>query len=441
MKREASAAIEAVPRPDHEVGIIGAGFGGIIAGMELARAGHRSFVILEQATEIGGVWRDNVYPGCACDVRGFLYSMARYPNRNWTGHYATQPEILNYIRQATKETGLEPHLRLGSAVVEAQFLQDRGCWRLTLGSGAVCHVRMLILATGLQNRPFTPALPGLELFRGSSCHSARWDTSIDLKGKRVAVIGTGASSVQIVPSLAGTALQLVVFQRTAPWVFPRGNRPFTNLERRVFRSFPAVQALARATINGAMELVGRGFLGTPLVHRLVQLSALRHLRRQVGDEELRRKLTPDYPVGCKRLAISDDFYPAFNRPDVALVTAPISAVEPTGIRTRDGTLHEVDHIVFATGFTVADFAGHLRVVGRDGQALTEVWGSAPEAYLGITVSGFPNLAMLLGPNSALGHSSQIHIIESQVQYAIQYLDALRRSEEHTSELQSLRHLV
>jgi cation diffusion facilitator CzcD-associated flavoprotein CzcO len=358
-------------------------------------------------------------------VLSHLYCLARYPNPDWTAAYATQPEILNYLRQATKEAGLEPHLRLGSVVVEAQFLQDHGCWRLILGSGAACHVRMLILATGLQNRPLTPALPSLELFHGSTFHSARWDTSVDLREKRVAVIGTGASSVQIVPSLAGKAAQLVVFQRTPAWVFPRKDRTFSKLQRRILHAFPATQAVARVTINWLMELVGQGFLGTSLVNRLVQFIALRHLRSQVSDEEIRSKLTPDHLIGCKRLVMSDDFYPAFNRPDVALVTAPISAVEPTGIRTSDGTLHEVDHIVFATGFTVADFAGRLRVVGRDGRVLSEVWTSAPEAYLGITVSGFPNLAMLLGPNSALGHSSQLQIIESQVKYVIQYIDALR----------------
>jgi len=310
-------------------------------------------------------------------------------------------------------------------VIEACYLEMAACWRVELRDGAVLHVRALIVAAGPLNRPFTPAFKGLELFEGTTGHSSAWDPTLDLAGKRVAVIGGGASAVQIVPNIAGVVGHLSVFQRSAPWVMPRGDRPSSAFERWLFRRAPAAQALARAAIFWGLEGVGSAFFGNAAMNGLLKWVGLRKLRREVRDPATRKALTPDYAIGCKRLTVSDDFYPAFNRPNVTLTTDPIAEIAPTGVRTRDGTLHAVDHIVFATGFVVADPDAFLRVVGAGGRVLTEQWATeGAQAFRGMTIAGYPNLAMLLGPNSGLSYTSAVHVVESQVRYLLQYLDAL-----------------
>lgn len=408
---------------DYDVGIVGAGFGGLIAGLELLRSRRRSFAIFERAPEVGGVWRDNAYPGCATDVRSQLYAIERYPNPDWTTVYAGQAEILAYLKMVAREGGLEPHLRFGAEVVEARFIDARSYWSLRFLDGSTLRVGMLILATGPQSRPNVPSLPGLESFAGGVNHSSRWDRDFNPSGQRIAVIGTGASAVQIVPRLVDQTAHLTVFQRSAPWILPRGDRHFTRLERWLFRHVPGAHALRRSAIYWLMEIVGSAFFTGALAQSVLQSLARRHLRRQVRDPATREALAPDHVLGCKRVLISDDFYPAFNRPDVSLVTASIQRVEPRGIRTADDVLHAVDHIVLATGFTVAEATGFLRIIGRHGILLEEAWADGPVAYLGISVAGFPNLAFLLGPNSGLGHSSAIHVIESQMSYVLQYLAA------------------
>ncbi len=414
-----------MPDLDYEIGVIGAGFAGLTAAIQLLGAGRTSLALFERANELGGVWRDNLYPGCACDVRSHLYSLASDPNPHWPSIYARQADILAYLKRVAEHRDVTRRIRFGVDIVEARFLEAAGCWRLTEAGGGVRHVRVLILATGPLNRPSLPAIPGLERFRGGVMHSSAWDTALDLTGKRVAVIGTGASGVQVVPNIAGRVAKLTVFQRSAPWVMPRGDRRTTQAERWLFRRFPATQAVVRAAIYWALEGVGSAFFGNAWLARVLRRVALRKLRREVRDPQVRAKLTPDYAIGCKRLTVSDDFLPTFNRANVELVTDPIAEVTREGVRTCGGAEHPLDHIVFATGFVVADPDDFLRVVGRGGRVLPEQWAQeGAQAYRGVTVAGYPNLALLLGPNSALSYSSVIHVVESQVRYLLKYLEAL-----------------
>lgn len=415
-----------VEAPDFEVGIIGAGFSGLVAAIELLRAGCRDFVMLERADDVGGVWRDNIYPGCACDVPAPLYSIANRPNPGWSRNFAPQPEILDYLRGISREPGIAGCIRFGYEVGEAVFDAARGAWRLSARDGRVLHVRLLIAAMGPHSRPKMPLLPGREKFTGTLIHSSRWDASLHLQGSKVAVIGTGASAIQIVPALAGVAAELTVVQRSAPWVLPRGERRRTAWERWLFRTLPITQRLNRAAIYWLMEFIGLAFVGPRPFNNMLGAVVLHKLAREVHDPKRRAQLVPDYRVGCKRLMVSDDYYPVFNRPDVKLVTSPFVALAAGGFETADGAFHEAEHIVFATGFHVADPDNFLRVVGLDGRVLADEWArEGAHAFQGTTVSGYPNLALLLGPNSGLSHSSAIHVVESQMAYVVGYLRALR----------------
>ncbi len=421
---QANALTPATPPVDYDVGVIGAGFAGLVAAIQLLQAGRSSLAVFERAAELGGVWRDNVYPGCACDVRSHLYGIASDPNPEWPSSYARQADILAYLKRVADRRKVTRHIQFGIEIVEARFLESAGCWELTDAGGGVRHVRTLILATGPLNRPSLPNIPGLERFAGSFVHSSAWDSSLDLADKRVAVIGTGASGVQIAPNIAGQVSRLTVFQRSASWVMPRGDRRTTRLERRLFRRFPVAQALVRGAIYWALEGVGSAFFGNALFAWGLRQVALQKLAREVRDPQLRKRLTPDYAMGCKRLTVSDDFLPTFNRPNVELVTEPIAEITADGVRTRSGADYRLDHIVFATGFIVADPDDFLRVVGRGGRVLPGQWAEeGAQAYRGVMIAGYPSLALLLGPNSALSYSSVIHVMESQMRYVLKYLDA------------------
>jgi cation diffusion facilitator CzcD-associated flavoprotein CzcO len=413
-------------QPDFEVGIIGAGFSGLVAAVELRRAGCNDFIILERADDVGGVWRENVYPGCACDVPAQLYSIARRPNPDWSRNFAHQSEILDYLRGISREDGIGERVRLGFDVLEARFDAARGHWRLIARDGRVVHVRVLIAAMGPHSRPKLPPLPGRDKFSGTLLHSSQWDHSLPLQGRKVAVIGTGASAIQIVPALAGVVAELIVVQRSAPWVLPRGERQRRAWERWLFRKLPFTQRLSRAAVYWLMEFIGLAFVGPRPFNKLLGAVVMHKLAREVHDPLRRAQLVPDYRVGCKRLMVSDDYYPAFNRSDVKLVTSPFVALTAGGFETADGVRHEADHIVFATGFHVADPDDFLRIVGLDGRVLADEWArDGANAFQGTTVSGYPNLALLLGPNSGLSHSSAIHVVESQMAYVVGYLQALR----------------
>jgi cation diffusion facilitator CzcD-associated flavoprotein CzcO len=301
------------------------------------------------------------------------------------------------------------------------------CWEVHDENGSICRVKMLILATGPHSRPRMPSFPGQATFSGDMFHSAAWDASVKLAGKRVAVVGSGASAVQIVPNIAAEVSHLDVFQRSAPWILPRGSRRIGGFSQWLFRRVPLLQTLSRQIIYWAMEFVGLAFMGNDRIGHWLSGIALRKLAREVKDTAVRTKLTPDYKFGCKRVLVSDDFYPAFNRPNVALVTEKIVRIEPNGIRAGDGHLYEADVIVFATGFIVADTDNYLRVVGTGGRVLADEWNrDGCEAYLGINVAGYPNMALLLGPNSGLSHSSALHVMESQMRYIVQYLEEISK---------------
>jgi cation diffusion facilitator CzcD-associated flavoprotein CzcO len=406
--------------------IVGAGFSGLGMGIRLKQAGIDDFVILEKAGGVGGTWRDNHYPGAACDVESHLYSFSFEPNPGWSRTFAGQREILAYLEHCADKYGLRPHLRFDTAVTGATFDERAGTWTVKTSRGDRLPARVLVSAIGGFNLPSYPDIPGLDTFGGKVVHSARWDDSYPLEGKRVGVVGTGASAIQIVPAIAPRVGRLHVFQRTPPWIVPKLDHPISEQERERFRRWPALQRLERARQYWLRELVAVGFVKSPAVLRLASKLALRYLRASVRDRALRDKLTPSYTMGCKRILPSNDYYPALTRENVELVTEGIQEVRPRGIVTRDGQLRELDAIVCATGFTVADFLLPFSMKGRGGRDLNEAWRGGAEAHLGSTVSGFPNFFIVFGPNTGLGHNSMIFMIESQIDYAMSAIRLLKK---------------
>lgn len=402
--------------------IVGAGFAGLAMGIRLKQSGFNDFTIVEQDDGVGGTWRVNHYPGAACDIESHLYSFSFAPNPDWSRTFAPQREILAYLERCTDTWGLRPHLRLNTAVTGARFDEASGTWRVDTSAGDTLIARVLIPATGGLSRPSYPDIPGLSSFAGQTFHSARWNHEEALTGKRVAVIGTGASAIQIVPAIAPEVGKLHLFQRTPPWIVPRNDRALTALERTAFRHAPALQQGVRALQYLRHELLAVGFVMRPELLRLLSNLALYHLRRSIPDPVLREKLRPDYVMGCKRILLSDDYYPSLLRDNVELVTEGIREIVPNGVVTSDGEMREVDALVLATGFQAADAVAPFTVTGRNGRELNDAWRNGAEAYLGTTVAGFPNLFLIVGPNTGLGHSSMVFMIESQVAYI---LDALR----------------
>jgi cation diffusion facilitator CzcD-associated flavoprotein CzcO len=409
---------------DFHVGIIGAGFGGLVAAMRLQRQGY-SFVIFERALELGGTWRDNTYPGCACDVASQLYSFADEPNPDWSQRYSPQGEILAYLKHVAEKRDLIRHIRFGTDVTEARFSPD-GTWTVHDRQGGRTRVRFLIMATGPLNRPIMPDLKNASEFEGVYFHSSQWRHDVDLAGKKVAVIGTGASAIQIIPAIAPRVGHLTVVQRTPPWVFFRHDTRTTNFWKHLFRHVPGAQRLVREATFWYYELVGRGFMGNQLIQQILQTLGRWQLRSQIKNVELRKKLSPTFQVGCKRILRSDDYYPVFNRPNVTLVNEPFDRFTPMGWATASGKQFDADLVVFATGFEAAEVNLYLKVYGLEGRDLLEEWQrNSPEVHRGCTVSGYPNLALLLGPNTGLGHNSVVHIMESQMNYVMDYLHHLK----------------
>lgn len=405
------------------IAIIGSGFSGIGMAVRLKQAGHEDFVILERAGDLGGTWRDNDYPGCACDVPSHVYSYSFELNPGWTEGYAKQPEIHAYLRRVAEKHGLLPHIRYGAEVQGAAWDEGAGEWELETPIGGF-RARFLIPATGPLSEPAIPDLPGLESFRGKTFHSGAWDHEHDLSGERVAVVGTGASAIQIVPQIQPQVAELTLFQRTPPWIVPRMNPRIGRTRRRLMRRFPFLMKALRGALYAAQEIRVFGFL-RPRWMWIAKQVAQHHLRRQVPDPQLRAKVTPGYVIGCKRVLISDDYYPSLSEPNVELVDAGVSEIRPSSVIDSAGGEHEADTIVFGTGFEVTEppIAGVLR--GRDGRTLAEHWSEGMQAYRGTTVAGFPNLFFLLGPNTGLGHNSMVYMIESQLEYVMQCLDGLR----------------
>ena len=421
-----------------DVAIVGSGFAGIGMGHRLKEAGMHDFAILERGEDVGGTWWWNSYPGCQCDIPSHLYSFSFALNPDWTRTYSMQEEIHRYLRGCAERFGLLPHVRFGHEVKKAAWNDEEGRWDLDTTAGPLT-ARVLIGGQGGLSEPRIPAIPGREDFEGPSFHSAQWDHSVDLRGKRVAVLGTGASAIQIVPSIQPEVERLFVFQRTPPWVMPHSDRPTTRVERAVYRRFPALQRFVRNAVYSVREVVTPGFTRNTWPLSLLERRAQMHLRSQVKDPELREKLTPDYRIGCKRILPSDKWYPAIQEENVEVVTAGIAGVTARGIRTADGAEHEVDVIVYATGFHVTEIPFGKRVVGREGKALSEIWDGSPQAYKGTTVPGFPNLFFVLGPNTGLGNNSIIYMIESQIAYVMDALRTMTRDGLHAVEVKPEAH--
>ncbi|MGW4794545.1 flavin-containing monooxygenase [Nonomuraea sp. NPDC004297] len=407
--------------------IVGSGFAGICMGIRLKQAGHHDFVILEKAAELGGTWRDNTYPGCACDVPSHMYSYSFELNPDWSRMFAPQEEIQGYLRECAADHGVLPHIRYGKRVVSMEYDDAARCWTVTTEDGDTLRPKAVVSAVGALHIPKFPQIAGRGSFAGPAFHSAAWDHSADLTGKRVAVVGTGASAVQFVPQLARTARHVTVFQRTAPWLHPKPDFAFSPAARRLLRLPGAARAL-RAGIYWALESRALGFAVDPRLMKGHERLALRHLRAQVPDPELRRALTPDYLIGCKRILVSSDYYPALTRENVSLVTDGITEIRPHSLIDAAGHEHEADAIVYGTGFKVVDALTEQRIIGRDGLKIQDAWRDGVEAYYGITTSGFPNLFFLLGPNTGLGHNSVVFMIESQVRYVIECLRLLSRTQ-------------
>ncbi|MDQ2789868.1 MAG: hypothetical protein DLM60_07295 [Pseudonocardiales bacterium] len=410
----------------HHVIIIGTGFAGL--GMAIRLRQHRmtDFVVLERAADVGGTWRDNCYPGCACDVPSRLYSFSFELNPSWSRTFSGQQEIWDYLRHCTDSYGVRPHIRFQHEVLAAVWDHPRRVWRVNTNRGELsCDV--LITGAGALSAPNIPNIPGLESFQGTAFHSARWDRNHNLRDRRVAVVGTGASAIQFVPQIAPEVAALTLFQRTPAWIMPRSEREVGRFEQKLYRAVPGLQRLARAGIYCGREALVPGFTVNPRLLKVAELIARAHLRRHVPDPQLRAKLTPGYTIGCKRILISNDYLPALTRPNVDLVTSGIARIGPDWVQATDGTRREVDTVIFGTGFHVTDLPMASWIHGRDGRTLAEVWSGGAHAHRGTTVAGFPNLFILVGPNTGLGHTSLIYMIESQVAYTIEALRHLDRT--------------
>lgn len=413
------------PRLHTRIAIIGSGFGGLGLGIRLRQQGIEDFVILERAADVGGTWRDNSYPGCACDVESHLYSFSFELNPEWSHAFARQPEIQEYLRRCADRYRMRPHIRFRHDVRSATWDASAQRWRIETSFGSL-EASVLVMASGPLSDPVIPRFPGLESFEGPRFHSAQWRHDVELTGLRVAVIGTGASAIQFVPRIQPAVAHLHLFQRTPPWILPRPDRAYGARLHRLLRRVPFAMKSLRAALYVRHELFFLAFRNLR-VARIVESFARRHLRRAVSDPELRRKLTPDYTIFCKRILLSNDYLPAIAQPNVELITDTIAAIRPRSIVTADGAEREVDAIIFGTGFraTAPPLAEHIR--GRDGRTLTDVWKGSPTAHLGVSMTGFPNFFMLLGPNSGLGHSSVVYMAEAQIDHV---LGALRHMQRH-----------
>ncbi len=434
--------------------IIGTGFAGLGMAIELRKAGIEDFVILEKAEDVGGTWRDNHYPGCACDVQSHLYSFSFEANPNWSRMFPPQPEIWDYLRHCTKKYDLYPKIRFNQQVVGARFNETSGLWDIKVCDGnAVADymhkrglkpgeplnladpamptirnmtARVIVSGMGGLSVPAYPKIKGLENFEGTTFHSQDWQHDYDFSGKRVAVIGTGASAIQFVPQIQPKLARLDLYQRTPPWIVPKPDRKITRLERWLFRHLPFTQRLFRGAIYSMLEFRAFAFVVHPrLMHLLKQIAKL-HIRKQIKDPVLRKKVTPDYMLGCKRVLISDDYYPALAQANVEVITTGIREVRAHSIVTEDGHERVVDCLIYGTGFHATDPLPRGAIFGRRGQDILDAWKEGPEAFRGTTISGFPNLFMLAGPNTGLGHSSMVYMIESQIRYVLDAIQLMRK---------------
>jgi cation diffusion facilitator CzcD-associated flavoprotein CzcO len=408
-----------------EVAILGAGMSGLCMAIQLQQAGITDFLLIEKSEGIGGTWWDNRYPGAQVDVPAPAYSFSFAPNPDWTHRFADAPEIQRYQQQLAERHGLAARTRLGVAVTEARFDAEAGRWRLLLDNGERLNARFFACSTGVLNTARWPDIPGLGGFGGRLLHSARWPSDADLSGLRVGVIGTGSTAAQLVPAIAPQAGRLTVFQRTANWVLPRVDRRYGRLDRWLLK-LPGYAPVVRRWWVQVMEWGRRGFDEGTLARRTMMAAANAHRRRGLPDERLREQLAPPYPLGCKRIIYSNDYYPALARPTTELVTAGIERITPAGVMTDDGREHALDVLICATGYDTVRPLSNVHIEGLGGRRLADAWSDGAQAYLGIAVAGFPNFFLMLGPNTATGHTSTLLYIEPQVRHAIACMQRVRR---------------
>jgi cation diffusion facilitator CzcD-associated flavoprotein CzcO len=421
---------------DPAIVIIGSGFAGLAMAIALKRAGYHHFVILEKNDDLGGTWRDNKYPGCACDVPSHMYSFSFELNPGWSRMFAPQPEIWEYMRRCARKYGIGAHIRFGCSVEDMEWDDTIGRWRIATAAGEVYTARAIVSGIGALHLPSAPEIPGVDQFTGATFHSAQWDRSCALSGQRVAVIGTGASAIQFIPQIAEQADQVHIFQRTPPWIHPRPDFKIPPAVRATFAAAPLLMRAFRNGIYWLLEIRAAGFAVHPRLMVPLQRMAEGHITRQISDPALRAKVTPDYTIGCKRILLSSDYYPALTRPNVKLVTDPISRITKSGLVCTDGSAYDVDVIIYGTGFKTIEALTELNVAGRDGVKLQDAWRGGIEAYHGVTVAGFPNFFLLLGPNTGLAHNSVIFMIESQVQHVMSCLRLLARQKGKTIEVRT-----
>jgi cation diffusion facilitator CzcD-associated flavoprotein CzcO len=411
--------------PQVETLIIGSGFAGLCMAIHLRRR-NRPFMVLERGADIGGTWRDNTYPGAACDIPSHLYSFSFEGNATWSRTYPTQPELLAYLKRCADKYKLRPDIRLNTEVREALFDETNDLWRVRTQTGETITTRILITGMGPLSRPAYPTIPGLERFQGRTFHSARWDHGFDLRGKRVGVIGTGASAIQFIPHIAPQVAQLYVFQRTPPWIMPKNDRPIRAWQQFLFRWAPGYRRMVRDWIYWGHEFRAFAFTKNLALLKHAQKKAERHITAGIADAALRSRVTPDYLLGCKRILVSNDYYPTLERRHVQLVTDGIAEVRQHSIVSQDGTERPVDAIIYATGFRNPGVLAPLRILGRNQIDLNDAWAKGAKAYLGVTVPGYPNFFMMVGPNSGVGHTSTVFMIEAQAHYIMKCLERMRR---------------
>jgi cation diffusion facilitator CzcD-associated flavoprotein CzcO len=410
------------------VAIIGTGFAGLGMAIQLKAAGYHDITIFEKADDVGGCWRDNTYPGAACDVPSHLYSFSFEPKTDWSRRFAPQPEILQYLRDTAVKYDVRRHIRFRTEVSAATFDEGAGRWHIELSDGTTHDADVLIAGTGQLNRPAYPRIPGIDTFAGAMFHSARWNHDYDLAGKKVAVIGTGASAIQFVPQIAPRVAELKLFQRDAAHVIPKPDYAYPRLARKAFANISGLQRLSRWLTYWQLEPRAVAFTKFPQLTAPIKARFHRHLRKQVADNALRDKLTPKDPIGCKRILISNDYYGALIRPNVDVVTEGITEIRPDGLVTAGGDFHQADAIILGTGFQATDLLAPMHITGRDGLVLRDAWCEGAEAYLGVSVAKFPNLFVLYGPNTNLGHSSIVFMLEAQIGYVMQAVRRLARGD-------------
>ncbi|EME15489.1 flavin-containing monooxygenase [Rhodococcus triatomae] len=418
-----SRTTDATSTVEPDVLVVGAGLAGIGMAVALLREGRHNFVVLEKADRIGGTWRENTYPGCACDVASVMYSYSFAPNPNWTQMYAEQPEILDYIDAVAREYSLDAFIEFGSEVVSYEFDEQTDRWRVETRAGKVYRPRIVVAAHGALHNPLKPSFDGEADFGGAIFHSAQWNHEVSLEGKRVAVVGTGSSAAQFIPRIAEQAGHVDVFQRTAHWVLPKADRKLGATERWLFARVPLLHSVYRNIAYWTHEVPVLAFMNPRLV-RLLRFAARRHLAKQVPDRELRTRLTPDYEIGCKRILLSNDYYPALCRDNVELVARGVADLTSTGVVTDDGAEYAADVVILGTGFSTDNRCADEHIVGRDGTSIQQAWRDGMEAYLGLAVTEFPNLFMIMGPNSGGGAQSILFVIETQIGYITRCLDLM-----------------